>query len=391
MKIEKTAYNIHYMTTISFSFYENNVKTYETNSLLLPEELKAEINHFKQSIVENHKDSKTLRVQDKNGLTFLCLFANERNIIIGPFLINDDFEHFIDNLIINHRFINEEAIMVEQFYYNAKILTESHQTILVRMLQNSEFFEFDKVRIFNVQIKKVDNNGSVKENAENDINAKFVEANNQIQEKLLTIVRNGDVEAARLLDFAKTANQLLIYRNNPFTNIKTSLMIFDALCNREALKSGVDLFLANKISNNIKFNINKISMSSEARTMAEKIISTYAKVVRDYTLMNHSSNIKKIILYIRKNLTNKISLDDIAGDLFITKEHLSRLFKKEMGLTISEYIINAKIEEAKTLLKETDYNVLDIAVLLNFANSSHFSNSFKKITGMAPSDYRKTL
>ncbi|MDY0010201.1 MAG: AraC family transcriptional regulator, partial [Candidatus Izemoplasmatales bacterium] len=126
-------------------------------------------------------------------------------------------------------------------------------------------------------------------------------------------------------------------------------------------------------------------------TMAEKILSTYAKVVRDYTLMNHSSNIKKIILYIRKNLTNKISLDDIAGDLFITKEHLSRLFKKEMGLTISEYIINAKIEEAKTLLKETDYNVLDIAVLLNFANSSHFSNSFKKITGMAPSDYRKTL
>jgi AraC-like DNA-binding protein len=259
------------------------------------------------------------------------------------------------------------------------------------MLQNSEFFEFDKVRIFNVQIKKVDNNGSIKESAENDINAKYVEANNQIQEKLLTIVRNGDIEAARLLDFAKTANQLLIYRNNPFTNIKTSLMIFDALCNREALKSGVDLFLANKISNNIKFNINKISMSSEARTMAEKILSTYAKVVRDYTLMNHSSNIKKIILYIRKNLTNKISLDDIAGDLFITKEHLSRLFKKEMGLTISEYIINAKIEEAKTLLKETDYNVLDIAVLLNFANSSHFSNSFKKITGMAPSDYRKTL
>jgi hypothetical protein len=119
MKIEKIAYNIHYMTTISFSFYENNVKTYETNSLLLPEDLKAEINHFKQSIVENHKDSKTLRVQDKNGLTFLCLFANERNIIIGPFLINDDFEHFIDNLIVNHRFINEDAIMVEQFYYNA--------------------------------------------------------------------------------------------------------------------------------------------------------------------------------------------------------------------------------------------------------------------------------
>jgi AraC-like DNA-binding protein len=82
-------------------------------------------------------------------------------------------------------------------------------------------------------------------------------------------------------------------------------------------------------------------------------------------------------------------LDDIANDLFITKEHLSRLFKKEMGITISEYIIKTKILEAKNLLKETDYNILDIAVLLNYANSSHFSISFIKITGLSPSEYRK--
>jgi AraC-like DNA-binding protein len=172
--------------------------------------------------------------------------------------------------------------------------------------------------------------------------------------------------------------------------MKTSLMIFDALCNREAIKAGVDQILAYKISNNLKFHISKISVSSEIRTVAHKILTTYAKAVKEYTLGNYSSNIRKIILYIRKNLTNRISLDDIAKELFITKEHLSRLFKKEMGLTISEYIINTKITEAKTLLKQTDYNILDIAVLLNFANSSHFSNSFKKVTGFSPSDYRKT-
>ena len=105
--------------------------------------------------------------------------------------------------------------------------------------------------------------------------------------------------------------------------------------------------------------------------------------------MSYSNNIKKIVLYIRKNLTNRISLDDIAKNLYITKEHLSRLFKKEMGVTISEYIIKTKIEQAKNMLQHTDYNILDIAVLLNFANSSHFSNSFKKITGVSPSDYRK--
>jgi AraC-like DNA-binding protein len=166
-------------------------------------------------------------------------------------------------------------------------------------------------------------------------------------------------------------------------------MIFDALCNREAIKAGVDNFLAHKISNNIKFLINKTTASSELRIVAQKILKTYAKAVKDYTLMSYSNNIKKIVLYIRKNLTNRISLDDIAKNLYITKEHLSRLFKKEMGVTISEYIIKTKIEQAKNMLQHTDYNILDIAVLLNFANSSHFSNSFKKITGVSPSDYRK--
>jgi len=388
MKIEKIAYNIYCMTNISFSFYENDIKSYETNHLLLPEILKNEIDDQKQSIIVNHKDNKVYRIQDKNGLTFLCLFVNQKNILFGPFLINDDFEHLIDEVILNYRFINEEALMIENFYNNLKILSEIQQNVIVKMIQNIQSFDFENIKILNVQLKKVDHNGASKR-VNNDYNLKHIEDISEVEERLLSIVRNGDVEIAQSFDFQKISNQLLMNQNNSFTNMKTNLMIFDALCNREAVKAGVDLLLAYKISNNIKFYINKVSLSSEIRYVAQKILTTYAKTVKDYTLLNHSSNIKKIILYIRKNLTNKISLDDIANDLFITKEHLSRLFKKEMGITISEYIIKTKILEAKNLLKETDYNILDIAVLLNFANSSHFSNSFKKITGLSPSDYRK--
>ena len=388
MKIEKIAYNIYCMTNISFSFYENDIKSYETNHLLLPEILRNEIDEKKQAIIENQKDNKVYRIQDKNGLTFLCLFVNQKNILFGPFLINDDFENLIDEVILNYRFINEEALMIENFYNNLKILSEIQQNVIVKMIQNIQNLDFENIKILNVQLKKVDNNGASKR-INNDYNLKYVEASNEVEERLLSIVRNGDVEIAQSFDFQKISNQLLINQNNSFTNMKTNLMIFDKLCNREAVKAGVDLLLAYKISNNIKFYINKVSLSSEIRYVAQKILTTYAKAVKDYTLLNHSSNIKKIILYIRKNLTNKISLDDIASDLFITKEHLSRLFKKEMGITISEYIIKTKILEAKNLLKETDYNILDIAVLLNFANSSHFSNSFKKITGLSPSDYRK--
>jgi len=388
MKLEKIAYNIFNMTNVSFSFYENNSKSYETNHLLLPEQLKYELDENKHTIITNHKDNKILRIQYKYGLTFLCLYLNQKNIIFGPFLINDDYEKDIDELIMHYKFINEEAYMLENFYGNLKVLSEFQQNLIIKLIQNANTLDFENIKIHNVQVKKIDNHSFYESQAFN-FNTKMIESNYEIEKSLLKIVRNGDVEAAVNFDFHKTANQMLIYQNNSFTNMKTNLMIFDALCNREILKCGVDLHLANKISNNIKFQINKISLSSELRNIAQKILFTYSKVVRDYTLPNNSSNIKKIILFIRKNLTEKISLEDIAKKLFITKEHLSRLFKKEMGITISEYIIKTKIEEAKKMLKNTDHNILDIAQLLNFANSSHFSNSFKKITGVSPTDYRK--
>ena len=388
MKLEKIAYNIFNMTSVSFSFYENNSKSYETNHLLLPEQLKYELDENKHTIITNHKDNKILRIQYKYGLTFLCLYLNQKNIIFGPFLINDDYEKDIDELIMHYKFINEEAYMLENFYGNLKVLSEFQQNLIIRLIQNANTLDFENIKIHNVQVKKIDNHSFYESHAFN-FNSKMIESNYEIEKSLLKIVRNGDVEAAVDFDFHKTANQMLIYQNNSFTNMKTNLMIFDALCNREILKCGVDLHIANKISNNIKFQINKISLSSELRNIAQKILLTYSKVVRDYTLPNNSSNIKKIILFIRKNLTEKISLEDIAKELFITKEHLSRLFKKEMGITISEYIIKTKIEEAKKMLINTDHNILDIAQLLNFANSSHFSNSFKKITGVSPTDYRK--
>jgi len=388
MKLEKFAYNIYYMTNISLTIYNEDVKIYETNQLILPDQLIKDIDSQKQAIIESHKDNRVIRVQNKFGLTFLCIFSNPKNVLIGPFLINDDYEKYINTLILQYRLINNDSEMLESFYNSLKILSDFQQNIIVNILNKLNFLEEDLPNILNVKLSQLDLTPS-NVTKDNDYTQKQIEKSIEIEDMLINIVKNGDVDTAQKFDFQNISTQHLVYRNNSFTNMKTNLMIFDALCNREAIKAGVDLVLANKISVNLKFHINKISLSSEIRTIAQKILITYAKAVRDYTLLKYSTNIRKIILYIRKNLTSKISLEDIAKDLYITKEHLSRLFKKEMGITISEYIIQTKIEEAKTLLNETDYNILDIAVLLNFANSSHFSNSFKKVTGLSPSDYRK--
>jgi len=388
MKTEKIAYNIYYLTNVSFSIYENNKKVYETNSLFLPDLFKIEIERDKEKIIYNYKDSKIYRIQTNFDLTYLSVFNNNRNILFGPFLINDDYEKEIDSIILNFKLISQDAEMIENFYNSMKVLTETQQNIFINCILTSDKLDEFIPRIYNVQSKRdVVYDNSLNKKPDSSL---YDTINNvDIEEELLSIIKNGDVLSAEKVDFQNIANQHIIYKNNSFTNMKTHLIIFDALCNHEAIKAGVDKTLAQKISNNIKFHIQKLSVSSELKTIAKKILVTYSKAVKEYTLLNYSNNIKKIILYIRKNLTKKFTLDDIAKELFITKEHLSRLFKKEVGVTISEYIINSKIKEAKILLKKTDYNILDIATLLNFANSSHFSNSFKRVAGISPSEYRK--
>ena len=97
----------------------------------------------------------------------------------------------------------------------------------------------------------------------------------------------------------------------------------------------------------------------------------------------------KCIKRIIEKLPDKITLDDLAGDLHISAKYLSALFNKETGMSISDFMNNIKISEAKRLLAGTDMSYLEISNMLNFCSQSYFNNLFKKKEGMTPKEYRE--
>ena len=74
-----------------------------------------------------------------------------------------------------------------------------------------------------------------------------------------------------------------------------------------------------------------------------------------------------------------------------SKAFLSKVFLNEYGQTIHDYITYIIIKEAKTLIREKVYNFTQISDMLCFSNSLYFSRVFKKITGMSPSEYNKSI
>lgn len=85
---------------------------------------------------------------------------------------------------------------------------------------------------------------------------------------------------------------------------------------------------------------------------------------------------------------NRLGLTDIADAVGLNASYLSRLFKKETGESITEHLTQFRIEKAKELLKDESLRLRDIAMAVGFNDVSYFSNTFKKIAGMSPTEFR---
>jgi two-component system response regulator YesN len=102
-----------------------------------------------------------------------------------------------------------------------------------------------------------------------------------------------------------------------------------------------------------------------------------------------SAVIAKIQLFIQENLDKELNRDDIASSVYRNPAYLSRLFRKETGLSLTDYIVQVKIEKAKRLLKETNDKISNIAEGVGYVHFSYFAKLFKKVVGSTPQEYRK--
>lgn len=96
-----------------------------------------------------------------------------------------------------------------------------------------------------------------------------------------------------------------------------------------------------------------------------------------------------LIEYINGHLEQDVSLTVLSSITKLNASYLSRLFKQQVGVNISEYINFQRIEKAKTILRSTEHNVTEVAEMVGFNSVSYFSKRFKTIVGVLPNQYRK--
>lgn len=105
---------------------------------------------------------------------------------------------------------------------------------------------------------------------------------------------------------------------------------------------------------------------------------------------NQGKGIADVVVdYIRSHFDQNITRTELADLVHFSPEYVGKIFKRQMGIGINDYINSLRIEKAKELLQTTNDKVIDIGLMVGFENMPYFSSVFKKYTGMSPAEYKK--
>lgn len=205
-------------------------------------------------------------------------------------------------------------------------------------------------------------------------------------------VADGDVEAVRKnceMGRFVESDGVGTLSKNPVINLKYHFVITTAIVTRLCRQNGMELEQAFRLSDFYIQKLDDIHTIQGVQSLHDEMVLDYTEKMGRYLRKDtNSRHINACKEYIYSHIKDRITIEDLADEFGVSASYLSRLFKKETGISVSEYIREQKINIARNLLRFSDYSMIEIANRLSFSSQSHFIQQFKETVGVTPRKYR---
>ena len=208
---------------------------------------------------------------------------------------------------------------------------------------------------------------------------------------LLQMVRNGDLNYKTAFhNSSMVSNGVPLQGGTPLRQAKISVIVFCSIVCRAAMEGGLSPEEAYSLGDAYIQNVENAKAMDELTSISVMMYDDFIqRVHRCRSDPARSEAVQKCCDYIEMNLGEKIRASDLASLAGYSEYYMTRKFKEETGYFISDYVKFARIERAKLLLQSTDLSILEIAGRLGFATRSYFSQAFREVTGMTPTQFRE--
>ncbi|MDD3126958.1 MAG: PocR ligand-binding domain-containing protein [Candidatus Izemoplasmatales bacterium] len=220
---------------------------------------------------------------------------------------------------------------------------------------------------------------------------KFKKYPYEMEKELIAYVQAGDtVQAIEILN--GILGEIFAISSGDLDIIKANVYELTAVLMRAAVDAGVLLSDLAAIPKKVTVILADDTQYDEVCLLTSELMDDINNVIYQNRFKKQSNeHLINAINFIKKNLTDDLSLNTVASNVFVSGYYLSHLFRDEMDLTFSDYINKVRMEAAIKLMKERQLSIQDIAIKSGFKDAGYFTKTFKKYHGITPKKYMDLL
>ena len=208
------------------------------------------------------------------------------------------------------------------------------------------------------------------------------------EKELLHLIQIGDSSNARRI-LNEVLGVIFFSSGGNFDVVKARVLELLVLLSRAAVEGGGDAEQIFGMNFNYLKEINNYKSVEGLAGWLAKVIVRFSDLVFDLRDVKHADAIFQAIQYINKNYSEKVSLDEVAGAVYLSPAYFSKIFKEEMKCNFNSYLNQVRIDKSKNLLLNSKFSLVEIAGMVGYEDQSYFTKVFKRISGLSPGKYRE--
>lgn len=325
---------------------------------------------------------------------FFRLPGETRFLFVGPYLLESFTESRIHHLMQVLAIPAEQLAQLRDYYDSLPCFPEAHtlHTLMQRLfsfLSGGKSPTIKRLDLRNLESPEEYRAQHEFANPEDPVlSMRLLERRYHAEDELFDAVSRGNVEKALgILDSISSIHPVSRFPD-PFRSAKNQSLSLNTLLRRAAYETGVHPLYINSVSNNYDDMIEQCSGAAELGEITSYMAKSYCTLVNSHNMSSYSEPVRRILVTVDASLAGDLSLKRFAEELFLNSSYLSALFKKELGMTLTDYVNANRIGYAKKLLKSTSLQIQDIAVRCGISDIHYFTRLFKRETGVSPREWR---
>lgn len=347
-------------------------------------------------------ESKMVRYEDSFEMYYIFLSVPEAYLydyespyfVIGPFLDGKMRKEKIQEIMQRCQIPENLLPDISLFYGSTPVLANmgSFQDLVLNLAEGLFHTEYQVWHLPDKNEIHIEHSPLILKLREKpQISVSTIEERYEVENLMLGAISNGDEKKAHELYQKFQTYQMRPRSENALQNKKHGIVILNTLFRKAVEKGGVHPLYIDDLSGKFAILINEAHTERELDHLSADMVHRYCLLVKNYSMLGYSKVVKEVISYIDFHYAEDLSLSFFAELFSVSKSYLSGLFKKETGVTLTDYIHQVRNRRAITLINSSSLSITTVAASCGYNDINYFIRMFKREYGMSPKQYQKSI